>query len=62
MTKLILEIIRLVLDIIDKACSGDDEALEMLKNLVPENMKTDIVARIQDEIDLRKFGPRIERE
>jgi hypothetical protein len=59
-TQLVLTIIKLVVELIDKACSGDNEALRKLYDLAPEDMKTEIVAKVQDERDLKKFGSRTE--
>lgn len=53
---LILQIVQFVVKLIENACNGDEEALQKLCNFVPDSMKTEIVAKVQDELDARKFG------
>lgn len=58
MTQLIIELIRFIISIIEKACAGDPDALKKLCEIAPENMRTEIIAKVQDELDSRKFGKR----
>jgi hypothetical protein len=58
MTKLIIDIIRFVMSLIEKACAGDSEALKKLRDFVPGDLQTELVARVQDELDRKKFGER----
>ncbi len=58
MSQLIIDLIRFIIDLIDKACAGDKKALKRICEIAPENMKTEIVAKVQDELDQRKFGRR----
>ncbi len=58
MTQLIIDLIRFVIELVEKACAGDKEALKRLYDIAPDNMKTEIVAKVQDEWDNRKFGKR----
>jgi len=56
MSQLIIDIIRLVINLIEQASKGDAEALKKLCIITPEKMQTELVARIQDELDAQKFG------
>lgn len=56
MTQLIIELIRFIITLIEKSCDGDKEALKRLCEIAPDNMKTELVAKVQDELDRRKFG------
>lgn len=58
MPELILGIIKIVVDLIEKALSGDKKSLEKLTNFLPENLKTEITSKAQDKLDEQKFGPR----
>jgi hypothetical protein len=57
-SQIIIDLIRFVIGLIEKACSGDIDALQQLVDFVPDNMRTELVAKVQDEVDLKKFGPR----
>lgn len=59
MTQLVIDLIRFIIELIEKACQGDDAALQRLCEIAPEHMKTELLAKIQDEADLKKYGPRI---
>ncbi len=58
MTQLIIDLIRFVIELVEKACAGDDKALKKLCDLAPSDMKTEIVNRVQNELDRQKFGKR----
>jgi len=58
MSQLVIDLIRFIIELIEKACKGDDGALKKLCEIAPENMRTEIVAKVQDERDVQKFGPR----
>lgn len=61
MSKLVLEIIKFIIDLIEKACAGNEDALQRLCEFIPEEMRTELIAKTQDAMDEKKFGPRIER-
>jgi len=52
-------IIKVVLSLFRKAQEGDRVALEKLKGFLPGDLQTELVSRIQDELDEKKFGRRI---
>ena len=58
MSQVIIDLIRFVLSLVEKACTGDREALKKLREFVPGDLQTELVARVQDELDRRKFGNR----
>ena len=59
MDDLLIAIIKIVLDLFRKAQEGDRVAIEKLKEFLPGDLQTELVARIQDELDEKKFGRRI---
>lgn len=58
MEKLIINMIRFVLDLFEGASEGDEDALNRLKNFLPEQLQTELIAQLQDKKDLEKFGER----
>lgn len=58
MSQLIIDLIRFVIGLIEKACSGDKASLQKLVDFVPDDLKTELVAKVQDELDRQKFGRR----
>lgn len=58
MSQLIIDLIRFVIGLIEKACAGDKASLQKLVDFVPEDLKTELVAKVQDELDRQKFGRR----
>jgi len=59
MDDLLIAIIKVVLSLFRKAQEGDKVALEKLKSFLPGDLQTELVAKIQDELDEKKFGRRI---
>jgi len=57
-SQLVIDLIRFVLGLVEKACAGDREALKKLRDFIPGDLQTELVARVQDEQDRQKFGPR----
>lgn len=58
MTQLIIDMIRFVIELVEKACTGDEKALKRLCEIAPSDMKTEIVNRVQNELDAKKFRKR----
>ena len=58
MSQLIIDLIRFILGLVEKACAGDTEALKKLRDFIPGDLQTELVARVQDELDRKKFGNR----
>ncbi len=58
MSQLIIDLIRFVISLVEKSCTGDKHSLQKLIDFIPEDLKTELVAKVQDELDRKKFGPR----
>ena len=54
MSQLVLEIIRFVLNLIERAISGNEDALQRLCEFVPEEMRAELIDRIQSNLDAVK--------
>lgn len=52
------QIFRVVLDLVEAAFEGDEDALERLSAILPDELNTDLVAAVEDRRDADKFGPR----
>lgn len=58
MTQLIIDLVHLVIGMLERACTGDEQALKKLIDFAPDHLRTELVARVQDELDRQKFGER----
>ena len=57
-SKLIFEIIYIVLGLVEEAMAGNKKAQQRLKDILPPQPYTQLVKEAQDIEDLKKFGPR----
>lgn len=58
MEDLLIAIIKTAISLFEDAKKGDKESLDRLINFLPENLRTELVAKIQDYLDEQKFGRR----
>ena len=55
---MIAELVKAFLEIVKLAAEGDPVATAKLKDILPETMHTEMVARRWDILDEIKFGPK----
>ena len=58
MSSLLAKIVGVVIELVVDALTGDEQASQKLKDILPKEMRTELVAQRQDELDRAKFGPR----
>lgn len=56
--ELLGQIFRVVIDLVEAALDGDEDAIEALSSILPEQLQTDLVAAVEDKRDADKFGDR----
>lgn len=56
MDDLLIAIIKTVLSLFENARKGDATSLALLMNILPDDLRTEIAGKLQDELDDKKFG------
>ena len=58
MPGVIIEAVRAILGLLDKAMAGDDEAMRKISSILEPELATELASKRQDLLDEVKFGPR----
>ena len=56
MDDLLIAIIKTVLSLFESARKGDTSSLALLINILPDDLRTEVARKIQDQLDKDKFG------
>lgn len=58
MPGVLIEVVRAILGLLDKAMAGDDEAMRKISSILEDDLATELASKRQDLLDVAKYGPR----
>lgn len=58
MPGVLIEVVRAILGLVEKAMAGDDEAMRKISSILEDDLATQMESTRQDLLDQAKFGPR----